>query len=516
MIFSRRILLARMSALGAVASLRWPFSSLCEARGFDEQVSQAKLAADSLRPQFHLLPARNWMNDPNGPIYWKGQYHMFFQYNPNAAVWGDMHWAHATSPDMIHWKHQPIALAPTPGGYDSEGCFSGSAVDSNGMATFLYTGVKNVPADQATLHDGTHNFLEVQCLATSTDPDLRKLEKLVAPVLFPPRDMKLTGFRDPCLWREGKFWYLGVGSGQSGVGGMVLLYRSNDLRQWEYLHALASGKKNSKVTSDPVDAGEMWECPDFFVLGKKHILLYSTERKVYWQSGELDPKELVFHPQKSGLLDFGSFYAPKSQLDAKGRRILWGWITETRPEAEFSAAGWAGCMSLPRELSVGDDGGLRMRVLPELRQLRGTKMSWPGRNAGSDARQASLGQMQLSSATAEIELRANSNPFELKLADGRNDIVHISYDPARAARELQIGKEYASLPPTTGTELNLHLFVDGSVAECMINERAAWTTRTYQVPSGPLHLEIPKPGIDSIVSLDVWPIRPISADRLTT
>src|SRR5882762_8206315 len=102
------------------------------------------LAKDPRRPQFHLLPARNWMNDPNGPIFWKGQYHMFFQYNPNAAVWGDMHWAHAVSEDMIHWRHLPIALAPTPGWDDADGCFTGSAVDDHGTATILYTGVKTV------------------------------------------------------------------------------------------------------------------------------------------------------------------------------------------------------------------------------------------------------------------------------------------------------------------------------------------------------------------------------------
>ncbi len=371
MLFSRRTFLRQMGASGAAVSLCCHADLLNGARRFDGMVSQEKLAADPLRPQFHLLPARNWMNDPNGPIYWKGQYHMFFQYNPNAAVWGDMHWAHATSPDMIHWKHQPIALAPTPGSYDSEGCFSGSAVDDKGTATFLYTGVKSVPPADATLRDGTHNFLETQCLATSQDPDLRQWEKLAAPVLLPPHDMKLTGFRDPCLWHEGQIWYLGVGSGQAGVGGMILLFRSTDLRHWEYLHPLVTGKKNSKQTSDPVDSGEMWECPDFFLLGKKHVLLYSTERRVYWESGELDPKELVFHSQKRGLLDFGSFYAPKSQLDAKGQRILWGWITETRPEAEFSSAGWAGCMSLPRVLSVDDNGELKMQVLPAMEAVAG-------------------------------------------------------------------------------------------------------------------------------------------------
>ena len=97
-----------------------PIPNLLIAHGlFPADDIAARLAADPLRPQFHLLPAKNWMNDPNGPIFWKGTYHMFFQYNPNAAVWGDMHWAHAVSLDMIHWKHLPIALAPTPGWADA-------------------------------------------------------------------------------------------------------------------------------------------------------------------------------------------------------------------------------------------------------------------------------------------------------------------------------------------------------------------------------------------------------------
>ena len=86
---------------------------------------QVRLAADHQRPKVHFLPAANWMNDPNGPIYWKGRYHMFYQHNPNAAVWGDMHWGHAVSSDMIHWRHLPMALAPTHGGIDKDGVFSG-------------------------------------------------------------------------------------------------------------------------------------------------------------------------------------------------------------------------------------------------------------------------------------------------------------------------------------------------------------------------------------------------------
>src|ERR1700752_3615679 len=99
----------------------------------------AQKPTDPMRPQYHLQPARGWMNDPCGPIYWAGRYHMFFQYDPNAAVWGDTHWPPAVSPDMTRWPRQPIALAPTPGGPDQDGCFTGTAVVANGKPTLLYT-----------------------------------------------------------------------------------------------------------------------------------------------------------------------------------------------------------------------------------------------------------------------------------------------------------------------------------------------------------------------------------------
>jgi beta-fructofuranosidase len=136
-----------------------------------------------------------------------------------------MHWAHAVSDDMMHWRHLPIALAPTPGWDDADGCFTGSAVDNHGTATMLYTGVKSVPAERATLRDAINNFREVQCLATSTQ--LRTWMKWKQPVIEPPDDPELTGFRDPFLLRHGNEWLLGVASGHFKKGGCVLLYRSN-------------------------------------------------------------------------------------------------------------------------------------------------------------------------------------------------------------------------------------------------------------------------------------------------
>ena len=138
------------------------------------------------------------MNDPNGPIFLNGVYHMFFQYNPNASVWGDMHWAHATSADMVHWKHQPIAIAPTPGGYDQDGVFSGCIVMDGLLPTAIYTGVRTT-ANQAdaTLLDGVHVFQETQGLAISRD-NLQTWQKTAAPIIErPPAGMAITGFSKP-------------------------------------------------------------------------------------------------------------------------------------------------------------------------------------------------------------------------------------------------------------------------------------------------------------------------------
>jgi beta-fructofuranosidase len=508
---SRRDFISAISA-AAAAAITTPHFHLLR---FPHLLSSPNnLAADSLRPQFHLLPPANWMNDPNGPIYWQGHYHMFFQYNPNAAVWGDMHWFHSVSPDMIHWIHLPIALAPTPGGPDQDGCFSGSAVDDHGAATFIYTGVSNAAPEQATLRDGTHNFREVQCLATSTDPGLRTWKKLAQPVLNPPNDPLLTGFRDPFLWKENATWYLGVGSGQRKQGGRVLLYRSADLRHWDYVSVLASGNWNGKDTTDVVDSGEMWECPDFFQLGDKHVLIYSTERKVFWQSGELDRKEMVFRPQKSGLLDSGAFYAPKTQVAANGGRILWGWIPETRPEAEFSKAGWAGCMSLPRVLTLDREGLLEMRVAPQAAQLRGKPFVLP--EASAPQRMRALRKLRISNLAAEIALRIRADKaFSLDFTDGRQSLLKLTFDPRSAGREIVLNDIPAALPRDSRGGISISLFLDASVVELFANDKTCITTRVYRIPTKPLSLEMAEDAMPDVLSLQVWQMTPISRDRLT-
>src|ERR1700676_2171646 len=478
----------------------------------------ARLAADPLRPQFHLLPAKNWMNDPNGPIYWKGRYHMFFQYNPGGAVWGDMHWAHAVSPDMIHWRHLPIALAPSPNGPDANGCFTGSAVNDRGTATIIYTGVKTSAAEQATLSDGVHHFRETQCLATCGEPDLRAWQKWKKPVLQPPDDPRLTGFRDPFLWREGDLWYLGVGSGFRKQGGCVLLYRSHDLRKWEYLHPLASGKWNQRELVNPVDSGEMWECPDFFPLAAKHVLLYSTAGSVIWETGELDPKELVFHSQKRGVLDHGAYYAQKTQLDAHGNRILWGWILEKRPEAEFSAAGWGGCMALPRLLTIGADGNLEMRVASETHSLRARASVLPQTHVALSERGGALGAIQIENRCGDLSWKTVASRSRFSLADRTGPWWSLDLQPqgSEIIGPAKLTVNSIDLPASSQLEREFHLYVDGSVAELICDRKLAMTTRIYRKPDGPLRIILGDSDLSQLTSLEAWQLRPISPDRLTT
>jgi beta-fructofuranosidase len=496
-----------LAALGASAAA----SIVARARGFapTPPPDLSSLAHDPNRPEYHFLAPHNWMNDPNGPIWWKGKFHLFYQLNPNAAVWGDMHWGHAISADMMHWRHEPIALAPTPEGPDSAGCFSGSAVVRNGVPTFIYTGVQTVPREEATLRDAESKYRETQLLATAEDGDLLHWKKLAKPIIAaPPPGMALTGFRDPCPWREADGWYLAVGSGVRSQGGCVLLYRSQDLRQWEYLHPLVEGKASGRAGSNPVDTGEMWECPDFFELNGTHCLLYSTEGKVYWSTGDYDPNQHRYTPRRQGVLDRGAYYAPKSFVAPGGRRILWGWIQETRPEAEYSAAGWAGAMSLPRQLSVGGEGQLEMRPAVEVETLRDAaehatlKPGDPFRRKLASLRHELHVPLGLWTGALTARLIASGAPAWELTIDVRGNAV-------------RCGEISFPLPSLPWPHPDLRLFLDGSVIESFIGEREALTSRVYSLKPGETEFEISVTG-DRSVQLEHWPLAAISPDRLTT
>jgi beta-fructofuranosidase len=499
-LITRRKLLCSAGAAAVYAATP---RSLKGQLGMLEGQKDSRLANDPMRPQFHLLPAKNWMNDPNGPIYFNGRYHMFFQYNPHAAVWGDMSWNHAVSSDMLHWTHLPLALTPTPGGPDSYGCFSGSAIQVGKRVYFIYTGTKESTPELATIRDGTDKIQESQCLAWSDDADLVRWTKDPSPILpMPPEGMKITGFRDPSAWKNGSWYYMTVGSGVAKKGGCVLLYRSRDLKSWEYLHELVSGEWNGKPTANPCDDGEMWECPEFFALDGGHVLIYSTLGKVFWQSGELDAA-MKFRPVKSGVLDPGAYYAPKTQLDSQGRRVLWGWIPERRPQEAMRKAGWSGMMSLPRVLSLDQDRTLRMKTLPQAATLRSTALS--------PVMQNNHVTLTLSQANGEFRCSGVSgHGFDVAIGHGETQLLQVSYVPERHLM-IADGQEVALQPSDFPT---VHGFVDGSVVELILGERMAYTKRFYYEEVVAPEIKISMNG--EACTASGWSVQPISNNRLTT
>jgi beta-fructofuranosidase len=468
-------------------------------------------AHDLQRPAYHFLPPANWLNDPNGLIHWQGTYHLFYQYNPNGPFWGTIEWGHATSTDLVHWTHQPIALAPTPGAYDSDGCFSGCAVDDNGVPTIIYTGVQR---DE-----------QLPCVATG-DADLRTWHKYPGnPVIAaPPADLDLVGFRDHTVWKEGDTWYQGIGSGILHAGGTVLLYQSSDLRHWEYLHPLYVG---DRTQLQPVWTGSMWECPDFFPLGDKHVLVVSvwdnhrTLYPIYFVGTYTDGR---FTPESVQRLDFGdSFYAPQSLRDAQGRRLMWGWLREEWDAEAQLAAGWSGVMSLPRLLTLRPDSTLDMRPAPELAQLRGRHYAVPGSeltSASVDLLTRIMGDTL--EIVAELEVGdASEVGLVVRCSPDQTEQTRIYYDTIDGRLAIDSTQASANAAATGGAHsgpfrlarretLRLHIFLDRSVVEVFANERACVTSRVYPTQPDSRGLALfAQGGTARVVRLDIWELAAI-------
>lgn len=301
---------------------------------------------DLHRPQYHFTAPLQWINDPNGLIHWNGEYHLFYQYNPHAAYWGAMHWGHAVSRDLITWQDLPLALAPDMS-YDKDGVFSGCAIVHNGKPVIVYTGVSN--SDQ------------LPCLAYADDT-LRTFTKASEnPVIRTRPDNLVHDFRDHTMWHDGTWWYQVLGSGD-GTRAVAPLFRSSDLINWEYLGRL--------IESDDIVNEQLYECPDFFASGDKHVYITSPlpMRRVIYMSGDFDGRR--FTPHQRNLVDHGmSFYAPQSFTDANGRRIMIGWCQEQGGEQLNRAMGWSGVMTLPRILAVDNQGALTYTVAPEVKAL---------------------------------------------------------------------------------------------------------------------------------------------------
>jgi beta-fructofuranosidase len=429
-------------------------------------------AADPMRPTFHYLPKAGWINDPNGPIFHNGVYHLFYQYNEALKITGGMSWGHAVSSDMVHWRHEALAMAPMPGSPDSFGVWTGSCLAVDKRVYAVYTGVAKADDAHASVH-GDQALHETQMITWSDDTGLDHWQRPAQTIVAdPPPGMKVTGFRDPSLWRHGEFYYMTVGSGEAHKGGCVLLYRSRDLKTFEFQHRLVGADWNGASADD---GGDMWECPEFFPLGDGHVLIYSTEGRAHWVSGKLDTDTMTFHPARQGLLDSGAFYAPKTQLDEHGDRILWGWVQETRSSDAFEAAGWAGMISLPRRLRLDAEGQLRMDIPAVTNKLRAASL--PAKQSGDGM------VFILPKANGEVVCAgAGDASFEVIVmaAESPKALLHVAYE----GDKQRFSVASRQIPLSSGDQPDVHLFVDGSVIEAIIGGREGYTTRFY-IPNGP-------------------------------
>ena len=343
--------------------------TLREARKYEE-VSE-KLIESKERPAFHLSVRTGWMNDPNGFSYYMGKYHMFYQYHPFDPHWGPMHWGHAVSEDLLHWEYLPAALAPDEP-YDRDGCFSGSAITlPDGRHLLMYTGVL-----RERQSNGGFCEIQTQCLAVGDGVDYEKYE--LNPVLTEkdlPEGGSRIDFRDPKIWRKEDGTYCCVAGNRPADGsGQILLFTSPDAFQWNFKKVLVSN--NNRF-------GKMWECPDFFKLDGKWVLLTSPQDMLPYGFeyhngngtlcliGDFDEETDTFTEQHDQSIDYGiDFYAPQTVLMPDGRRVMIGWMQnwDTCSYKEQNIQ-WFGQMSLPRELSI-KNGRLFQNPIKELEAMR--------------------------------------------------------------------------------------------------------------------------------------------------
>lgn len=450
---------------------------------------------DRYRPGCHFSPPSGWMNDPNGLIWWRGRYHLFYQHNPHEARWGFIHWGHAASDDLAHWSDLPIALAPEPGSPRDDGCWSGVAVDDHGVPTLIYTEARG--------------GVQLPYVATGSDDLITWRKHPRNPVIAgPPEGITVPGFRDHCVWREDEWWHQIIGSGIAGQGGACFLYRGRTLLEWEYLGPLCAGSVGEN--------DEMWECPDFFPLGDRHALVVSPLplNRAMYLTGRYESHR--FFPEAYGEVD-GSrdFYAPQSFVDERGRRIMFGWLREARDEAAQLAAGWSGAMSLPRLITPRADGRMGMTPAPDVEALRGAHIARAPHDLPPDTSLALddlYGDMLEIAATIDPGA-ARQAGIAVFASPARDEETRIVYE--RAAGRLVIDRTRSggghadspsiALPLDPGDILDLRIFIDRSIVEVFANGHACLTARVYPTRSESDGVALfATGGAARVLSFDAW------------
>jgi fructan beta-fructosidase len=429
----------------------------------------------TLRPAFHFTPPTHWMNDPNGLVYFDGEYHLFYQHHPHSMVWGPMHWGHAVSKDLIHWEHLPIALHP-----DEHGMiFSGSAViDWHNTAGF---------GEQAMVAIFTYNKerIETQNLAYSTDRGRTWTKYAGNPVIPHPEHLK--DIRDPKVFWHADHWVMLLAAGDC-----ILFYTSTNLKDWQ-----ASGTFGNGYGS----TSGVWETPDLFQLpltasDSRWVLVVGVGAGAYaggsgtqYFIGSFDGKGFTSHNPKETILwmDYGAdFYAPQSwNEEPHGRRILLAWMNNWQYAREIPATTWRGAFTLPREISLTQtDAGIRLAQQPiaELKNLRTKTYHWE--NQIILPTENILENIELTNfeIIAEFQMTSTTQHCGFRVCTGDNEHTSIGYNNSQRqlvvdrtnAGESNFHEGFAKIqeipaPLLESNVLKLHIFVDHHSIEVFAN-----------------------------------------------
>lgn len=413
------------------------------------------------RPKIHLTAPRNWINDPNGFIYFKGEYHLYYQYFPYGNHWGTMHWGHATSKDLINFKHHPVAIFPSKQ-FDKNGCFSGTAIIKDDKLNFYYTGINYLRTADENIHIPYDNesFEACQIKISSKDGytfDNLNGKKVVIPVI---RDIKLghaTHTRDPKVWKYKDNYLMIIGSkfkkeGTEGYIGEALFYISKDGENWEY--------KNRCYDEN---IGDMWECPDLINIDGKYILIMSPEHikndginysnNAIYSIVDFDEEtcEMKINNGYKYLDEGLDVYAPQTTLDKDGNRIVIGWV---RMPEKFNGEEWIGMMTLPRVISVVNNK-VHFKVPDYIQDLFSKEIEVAEFNTSKPC---------LIKAKLKSNGKVNIGGYRIKVKDDK-----ILVDRGEVFTECELKAVKFNTPKLEG-RYDLNIFIDKGIVEIFVND----------------------------------------------
>lgn len=473
-------------------------------------IPKTRFANDFSRPKYHLIPAANWTNETHGLLFHKDKYHIFNQKNASNLFLGQINWGHFSSPDLINWTEHKPAISPEPG-YDYNGIWSGHAIlDDNQTPVLIYTtGGEKMGVGLAYPKD--ENLIE-----------WKKYEK--NPVIWgQPKDYTRTDLRDQYVWKEKDIWYMIIGFGimdKDIEKGAVLLYKSKNLKKWEFVHTLFEGDP------DTDDSGIFWEMPIFWKHENKYILLVNKiphkgapARTMYWTGEFRNEKFVPDHKIPHNLEVINRLLSPSVSYDKNGLVTAIAIIPDEIGSWAAYQHGWTHLYSIPRVWKF-NNGNIEQSPHPALKQLRGKQIEISQKSISKEE------PLKLTENDNQLEIKLTVNPngskrfgFYIHKNPDNSEFTKVYYDAE--TEEIIIDQRYSSLKKHIPLNIrkgkykidvfksvDFHIFIDGSVVEVFIDNKDAFTTRIFPLLENSSQLEIFTEDADITANANLWYLRP--------